>query len=248
MGFEKLTVETLVDSGVVTDASGQTFPLQSHTSLEQCRFLQSIISANNASRCLEIGLAYGVSSLAICEATAGKHGASLISIDPLQRSAWNNIGLLNLERAGFESIVEFHEVPSFAVLPELLREGRRVDFAYIDSVKVFDMLLVDAFYLTRLLELGGTMVFDDCDWPGVRKLIRYLTLMPHLEVTATFNAARSSPVRRLASRLASFTPMRRRVFSPELADSNEDLGIAWSCVAFKKRSEDTRSWDWFDFR
>jgi predicted O-methyltransferase YrrM len=248
MGFEKLTAESLLDSGVVTDATGQTFPLHSNTSLEQCRFLQDLISATDARRCLEIGLAYGVSSLAICEAIAAKNDPSLISIDPLQTSAWNNIGVLNLQRAGFGQMLQFHEAPSFEVLPELLRQGRRIDFAYIDSVKVFDFLLVDAFYLTRLLEIGGTMVFDDCDWPGVRKLVRYLTLMPHLEVTASFNRAPSSLVRRIVSKLAAATPARSRIFSPELAESNEDLGIAWSCVAFTKRAEDSRSWDWFAFR
>jgi len=243
-----LTLESLIARGEVTDSEGQSLPLHSNTSLAQCRFLQGLVRQVDATTCLEIGLAYGVSSLAICEVISGKDGARLISIDPLQQPAWHGVGLLNLDRAGFGNLVEFHEVPSFQVLPSLLERNRRIQFAYVDSVKVFDTLLVDAFYLIKLLDIGGILVFDDCDWPGVRKLARYLTAMPHLEIAATFNGAPVSRSRRIASALVSRIPGARKLFDYELVLPNNSLGIAASCVAFRKISEDVREWDWFSPR
>jgi predicted O-methyltransferase YrrM len=239
------TAESIIATGEVTDASGRPIQLHSHTSLEQCRFLKDLIGRTNASRCLEIGLAYGISSLAICEAISQSPGASLISIDPFQDGAWSGIGRLNLQRAGFGDIVEFHQRPSFEVLPALLGDGRAIHFAYVDSVKVFDMLLVDAFYITRLLEVGGTLVFDDCDWPGVRALVRYLASMPHLRIVAKFDRMKPSQRRRIASRIISAIPGREKIFRSDLVGTAESLGIDASCIAFEKVSDDTRQWDWF---
>lgn len=238
-------IETLLSSRTVYDEKGEAFPLHSNTSLAQCAFLQSLIRRCDASTCIEIGLAYGISSLAICEAIQTKDRGLLISIDPHQGAAWRDIGRLNLARAGFADKVEFYDRPSFEALPKLWSEGVRVGFAYVDSVKVFDMLLIDAFYLTRMLDIGGIIVFDDCDWPGVRMLVRYLASMPHLRVAATIGESPKTFRRRVVSSTVSFVPGKRKIFRSDLATTDQDLGIAGSCVAFEKIQDDERNWDWF---
>ncbi len=176
----------IFSSGVVRDDEGVEHAVHSNTSAGQCAFLRGLIAGIDARRCLEVGLAYGVSSLAICEAIHGKDGASLVSIDPFKRAHWRGIVPLNLDRAGFKSIIEFRERPSHEVLPALLVEGRKLDYAYVHTSKVFDVVLVDAYFITRLLRVGGLVVFDDCSWPGIRKLVRYLASWPHLEVFARY--------------------------------------------------------------
>ena len=69
--------------------------------------LQSIIREIQPRSSVEIGCAYGISTLYICDALAGlAHPAKHIVIDPFQRSQWRGIGIKNLRNAGFESLVD----------------------------------------------------------------------------------------------------------------------------------------------
>lgn len=237
-------LDEILTSGVVKDEEGVEHAMHSNTSAEQCAFLRRLIESIDARRCLEVGLAYGISSLAICESIHRKWGASLVSIDPFQHAQWRDIGLLNLNRGGYASIVEFHARPSHEVLPELLLEGRTLEFAYVDTCKIFDIVLVDAFFITRLLKPGGIVVFDDCSWPGIRKLVRYLASWPHLEVCATHGGAGPRPGNTLASRLSRVVPFRNRIFRSEVLRTDDELGVAAPCVAFRKIREDERPWNW----
>ncbi|MBI3718869.1 MAG: hypothetical protein HY252_09800 [Sphingobacteriales bacterium] len=61
--------------------------IHSETGEEQCLLLQNIILKNNFSSSLEIGCAYGISSLAITEAVAKNNGKHTI-IDKFENSDW----------------------------------------------------------------------------------------------------------------------------------------------------------------
>ena len=54
----------------ITTSKKDVVEVHSATSKKQCEFLQRIISENNFSSSVEIGLAYGMSSLAIVEEVA----------------------------------------------------------------------------------------------------------------------------------------------------------------------------------
>src|SRR5438445_6618434 len=97
--------------------------------------LQRAIAAVRPTTTLEIGMAYGVSCLFICEALAQlPHTATHIVMDPLQRQMWRNIGLRNVRAAGYADFVRFFEEPSEYCLPRLIQEGTQVQVALIDGV------------------------------------------------------------------------------------------------------------------
>jgi hypothetical protein len=54
-----------------------------------------------------------------------------IIIDPCQTSAWNSIGLANIQRAGFGGTTELHEKGSEIILPQLFAEGLKIQAAII---------------------------------------------------------------------------------------------------------------------
>jgi predicted O-methyltransferase YrrM len=191
-----------------------------------------------------VGLAYGISSLYIAEAISKKTAPRLISIDPFEKQSWHDIGLLNLERAGYSSFVEFHQEYSQFVLPQLLANGECIDFAYVDSFKIFDMLLIDAYYLTQLLKIGGFLVFDDCNWPGVKRMVRYISKWPHLVIANRHDAYKPTLQWRILSKLIQVIPKKEKIFSDSLVISEEKLGTNAGCIAFKKIAEDERPWDW----
>jgi len=157
---------------------------------------------------------------------------------------WHDIGLLNLERAGYSSFVEFHEEYSHLVLPQLLANGERIDFAYVDSTKVFDVLLIDAYYLSRLLKVGGLLVFDDCNWPGVKRMVRYISKWPHLLIADKHYTYKPTLKWRTLTRVIQVIPEKEKIFSDSLVISEEKLGTNAGCIAFKKIAEDERPWDW----
>jgi predicted O-methyltransferase YrrM len=239
-------LEEILQSEKVVDEEGKEYPLHSYTPLEQGEFLQKLVKEIDAEVCLEVGLANGISSLFIAEAICGKDSPRFISIDPMQKD-WHDIGLLNLQRAGYGKFVEFNREYSHAVLPRLLAKGERIDFAYVDTSKVFDVVLIDAYYLTRLLKIGGLLVFDDCSWPGVRRMARYIAKWPHLEVADRhfFYKRKFSVLRRLLSKAIHGVPKKEMIFTDSLITLDQKLRTDAHCIAFRKIAEDTRNWDWY---
>jgi hypothetical protein len=220
---------------------------------------------------LEIGLAQGISSLFICEALAEVGAERHIIIDPFQVAVpeadfprnhasgynghWKGIGLYNLKKAGYEGLVEFHGEMSYAALPRLVAEGRRVDFAFIDGSHLFDYALVDFFYVDMMLKPGGVMVLHDTwHYPAVRKLCRYMLTNRRYTVYAAEGGVPSgtAPGRRLAFDIPIVSRYIKEIAKPEEIEPDSRLGLtASNCTAFRKEEDDSigdgsggsRRWD-----
>ena len=209
--------------------------LHSHVSEDEGRYLQDLVTAADATRTLEVGMAYGISTVFILEALAKRTATpSHIAIDPFQNSDWKGIGLANVDRAGYRSLLEFHEAPSEFVLPGLASAGRTIDFALIDGWHSFDHALVEFFYVSRMLRVGGIVAFDDADWPGLTKLMRFILTLPGYALYGGQGRTLApSAVGRLRQRLAD-TGVGQRLLRPEFRRRNWELGIHHRCVAFQK--------------
>lgn len=250
----------LFTHGTTTTPKGATVPVdrRSPVNLEEAAMLTQMVADLRPRTTLEVGLAYGFSALAICEGLSGVEGARHIAMDPFQNAEplWGGIGLHNLQRAGFKEMIEFHEGPSFRVLPQLEMAGRKVDFAFIDGLHNFDFTLVDFFYVNRMLSVGGVVAFDDADWPAVRGVLRFVvTNLPYRlwRVLPTSHQQRS--VQRkvfdagmnvigrgmvLADRLISRSWRLARLCGGELMGVDQRYGLVGSCIALRKEAEDPR--------
>ena len=159
----------------VVAPDGSTVPLDHNISPEEGAAIQRLIREIRPRVTLEVGCAYGVSTLFICEALAEVGGERHIVIDPFQEQGWNGLGLFSAKRAGFGDLIEFHNEPSHLALPSLVKAQRRVDFALIDGWHTFDYVMVDFFYVDLLLTVGGIAVLDDTSfYPAIRKVARYI--------------------------------------------------------------------------
>lgn len=136
--------------------------------------LYDFIRNEGLKKTIEIGMAYGLSTLFMCQAHKDKGEGSHTAIDPMQSSQWRSIGLLNLEKASLREILQFYQAPSFEVLPQLLIRGESFDLAFIDGKHLFDYTLVDFFYIDLMLKTGGFVVFDDLWMPAKEKLVSYV--------------------------------------------------------------------------
>ena len=134
--------------------------------------ISTIIQENNFKTCLEIGMAYGLSSFYILM----NKNTSLISIDPYQTSQWNNNGVKLLTQFKFIKRHKLYKETNYVALPKILSKYKAnyFDFIFIDGFHTFDYTLFDFFYSNFLLKIGGIIIIDDALHYGVNKCIKYI--------------------------------------------------------------------------
>ncbi len=237
-------LEEVFASKSFKNSRNQIIPINSETPKDQCQFLQEIIKTNGFTKSLEIGFAFGLSTLAIIEEIA-KNGGRHCVIDKFEMSGWGGNGLELIKQAGYEDSLEFYEKYCYEVLPEFMRAGRHFDFAYIDSTKQFDWLLVDFFYIDKILQTGGVIVFDDVAFPGIRKLLRYISRYPNYKIYSIFPVNNRQSAFKNLARWLRFLPKAKKIIRNDLLLTDYQLGLNSNCVAIQKMDDDKRNWDWF---
>ena len=237
--------QRILETGAVSDGD-VVYPLgQYHMDAREGSLLQKAIAAVRPIVSLEIGMAYGLSTLFICEELAKQHGkATHVVIDPFQNSDWRGIGMRHVREAGYEHLVTFYEERSEFTLPRLVAAGTKLDFALIDGWHTFDQALVEFYYINRMLRVGGIVAFDDADWPSLNRLLRYLVEYPSYEVFDSQPRWQSSWRGRLRRQLVS-VPAVARIVHPTVRRRSWDLGIFDTCICLRKISEDERPITWF---
>src|ERR1700740_1340773 len=187
---QSLAEEILQTKTVRTVNGAASLPLKDAIDAETGHLLQKLIEEKRPAMTLEVGLAYGVSSLFICEALRKVSAKKHIAIDAFQNTLWSGIGIHYLRQAGFDNLVELREQLSEYALPQLVQDGVKVDFAFIDGTHSFDQKIIDFFYVDRLLNVGGVLAFDDCNWPSIHQVCRFIaTNRPYRVLGATSGAA-----------------------------------------------------------
>lgn len=155
--------------------SGKQFTgLGSNSTVNNLRFIQQTMRERKPKRTLEIGLAFGASTLVFCSEhqrlgheAAKQHTA----IDPYQPyPTYDEAGVCAVERSGLADYLDYRPEFSEFVLPRLLESHQRYDFIYIDGSHLFENVFIDAFYAERLLNDGGWMALDDSSDPHIAKV------------------------------------------------------------------------------
>ena len=243
-------LQDIYDSRKVFDSNGVSYDLADSIEPREADFIDQLIHEHpHIRRTLEIGCAYGISSLAICHAVSGRSDVKHTIIDPFQYSQWRGIGVENLRRAGLHDW-ELIERKSEHALPSLdEKNDKKYEFILIDGWHTFDHTLIDSFYATRLLAKGGILVVDDVNFPAVRMLVNHLLTYPCYRLIGS--VSRPSPMsgrQKLLRSFASLIPKSKRehFLSPyvcQLIESDENQSLM---VALLKVDADQRNWDWHE--
>jgi len=155
-----------------------------------------------------------------------------IIFDPFQFVHWKGIGIRNLQCAGYQDMVELCEIKSEIRLPALLDSGTRIQCAIIDGWHTFAHTLVDFFYVNKMLDVGGIVIIDDTQWPGIMPVVDHIATYPAFRILTPIETNSPGIKGKLRRKLREVTKM------PSLRRSWEYP----SGVAFQKVSEDTRNW------
>jgi predicted O-methyltransferase YrrM len=144
-------------------------------SIEQGHLLAGLHAAIKPKLSVEIGLAYGFSTLFILDAAFQTNAACRhIAIDPYQDAMWHGIGRQAVKEVNFDSKFEFIQETSVTALTEMHKQGTKADYIYIDGAHTFDYALVDFFCSDRVLNIGGLVIFDDMWMPSIQKLASFI--------------------------------------------------------------------------
>ena len=137
--------------------------------------LRAWVIKERAAHTIEIGLAWGVGALYLCEGllTIGNADAWHVALDPFQTTGFKNCGLQVLQDAGVLHLIEHHAEESQLALPRFVGEKRRFDFAFVDGSHLFDRVFLDLIYLGRLVRGEGVIFADDYQAPAVARAVRF---------------------------------------------------------------------------
>jgi predicted O-methyltransferase YrrM len=230
-------INKIYETGMVEDGLGNTLPIIDFSiSFESGLLLYDHVRSVKARKTLETGMAFGMSALFICQALQDNGSGTHIAIDPNQVNRFGSAGLLNIERAGLKDRLRFYPLSSAEALPRLFLEKERLDFAFVDGKHQMDWVLLEFFYIDKMLDVGGHIAFDDLWMPGVRKAISFILknlpyrlvrrpLKPHL------------PDWKRGGRL-----LRRIVQGPFERDWKLKL-IPEKIAILRKVADDERKWD-----
>jgi predicted O-methyltransferase YrrM len=168
-------LQTILSSAKVEHADGVQRELMGAIRPEFAAALYQVVLDTRPQAAVEVGMASGISSLAILSAMNQLNGGgTLTSLDPFQADHFGNTGMSNIARAGFKGQHTLVSKLDFIALPELLAAGRRFQFGYIDGSHTFDYTLLDFFYLDKMLDVGGVVGFNDCGFRAVDRVLRYV--------------------------------------------------------------------------
>jgi len=240
-------LEEMWQTRAVCDETGKTIAADNMLSREEGHLLYDLIKSDTTvSRTLEIGCAFGSSSLSICSALADRPNPSHFIIDPFQSTHWRSIGVLNLKRAGFDRFELIEEGSEYA-LPRLAKTASgSFDLVFVDGFHTFDHTLIDLFYATKLLRIGGYLIVDDAHWPSVEKAVRYYELCPCFSRVASTKALpKEHNLKLLITGLIFLLPLfgrLRRFLDYHLRQRMN--GSLCTMVALKKIAEDHRAENW----
>ena len=165
----------MVEQKRTFDLSGHEREVTGGITSWEVDFFQSLIEQNRLRVCLETGVAYGVSTIAICEALSRLDGdRKLFGVDPCQHTDYDGAAIAALKACGMDHLFELIEGPSHTMLPRLLERGVKLDLVFIDGWHTFDYTLIDVFYADKMLKPGGFLLMHDMQMPSKRKVASFL--------------------------------------------------------------------------
>lgn len=161
---------------------GQTHQIDEITKISpsQARALYDFCEGENPKSIIEIGMAYGFSSI-IYSASLQRHSnGRLISIDPFQKSAaWHGIGDAHVRRllveTGQQTDYRLIEDRSDRAAVDLARASEQFDLIFIDGNHRFDDVLTDFYLFAPLCQEGGHIIFDDMWMPSIRTVVSFIS-------------------------------------------------------------------------
>jgi predicted O-methyltransferase YrrM len=156
--------------------SDKPIPLDgiSAISLDQGAMINQLMRTHSTERSLEIGFAYGFSTIWMLDALLSRNNSLHVSIDPFEKSHYGGIGLYQVQRLAYETRFNWKNDLSIHALSDLIRDAAKFDFIFIDGNHRFDDVIVDFYLSDHILKPGGLITFDDMWMPSIQAAVSFV--------------------------------------------------------------------------
>ena len=123
---------------------------------------------------MEIGCAYGFSTLYFLAAISANPAATHTAIDPFESKGWAGIAVQNARAVGMGKSFRLIEEKSFLAVPRMISDGTQYDVIFIDGNHRFDDTLVEFTLCGLTCKMGGYILLDDMWMPSIRKAVSFV--------------------------------------------------------------------------
>src|SRR3954471_5379839 len=127
--------------------SGQRIALHSNTSKKQGEFLQDVFDLVKPDSSLEVGFAYGISTLFILKKHYQNNSVDQCHIVIEPDDYWGPAAVHNIEKEGLLKYLQIKKGYSDKVLASLFLQDHRIQYAYVDTTKRFDIVMHDFYFI-----------------------------------------------------------------------------------------------------
>jgi predicted O-methyltransferase YrrM len=161
-------------------SDGNRHSVDNHTKISpsQGMYLYELCLAMKPKATLEIGMAYGYSTIYFLAAIAKNQSGNHVAIDPFQNSYWHGIGLAHANALtpllAEGSTFQLLEDRSDRIAVDLARSKSAFDIIFIDGNHRFDDVLVDFYLYAQLCTIGGYIIFDDMWMSSIQTVVSYV--------------------------------------------------------------------------
>jgi predicted O-methyltransferase YrrM len=160
-------------------AEGKTYAIDAITRIgpQQGMLIYQLVCDAKPDNTLEIGLAFGFSSVYFLAAIKANGKGHHVALDPYQYEKWNGVGAAREKVLGIEAgIFEFIRENSIQGLALLGKQQRRFGTILIDGDHKFDGALLDFKVAASLCEPGGHIILDDMWMASIQKVASFIRL------------------------------------------------------------------------
>lgn len=180
MEFSEI-VESIYRDNVKKTLKGKPLELDTLLSIDRkaCEYVYALVKGLAPKLAIEVGMAWGYSSVPVCKALQdSSKGVSLI-VDPYQKISYQGVGLQLLGDFKLKKHFSFYEERSDIQLPKFFEKKTKIQFGFIDGDHRIDAVFNDFYFLNKMLEPGGVIVFDDFQFSSVEAVVGYSLINFH---------------------------------------------------------------------
>jgi methyltransferase family protein len=220
---------------------GNAHSLESNISSAEAVELYSVVRNLRPEYSVEVGLAHGVSALAILAAISQNGTGHHYVIDPFQAN-YGYCGEAMIQRAGYGDLHSLLERLPEEVLPTL----PGIKFAFIDSSHLFDLTLLEFVLIDKKLEVGGIVAFHDTWMPSIQSVLRFILGNRPYKIRRDFSSKKPESFLRhwckqMAARWLANIPGANRFLNSSVLRPWSSLQIG-DLAFLEKVSNDRRDW------
>jgi predicted O-methyltransferase YrrM len=157
---------------------GNTYEIDAVTRLgpPQGMLIYQLVRELKPENSLEIGLAFGFSTMYFLAAIHANGSGHHVAVDPFQYEWWHGIGVAREKVVGIErGLFEFAQETSILALTRFAREQRKFGVIFIDGDHTFDGVLIDFSLASLLCDPGSYIILDDMWMPSIQKAVSFIS-------------------------------------------------------------------------